>query len=138
MRLLALDIGRKRIGVAVSDPMQLIATPLQTIPASSLRSFIADYVSREPVEAFILGKPLQTDASPSESTQFVQMAINILKKNFPHIPIHLVDERYTSLIAENAIKQGGVKKKKLTRDKGMIDQVAATLILQTYMQTLNP
>lgn len=138
MRLLALDIGRKRIGVAVSDPMQLIATPLQTIPASSLRSFIADYVSREPVEAFILGKPLQTDASPSESTQFVQMAINILKKNFPLIPIHLVDERYTSLIAENAITQGGVKKKKLMQNKGMIDCVAATLILQTYMQTLNP
>ncbi len=133
MRLLALDIGRKRIGVAVSDPCQLIATALTTIPSGTLRDFLVDYLSKEDVEAFVVGKPLQTDGTPSESTRWVEMSINILRKNFPDIPVHLVDERYTSKIAETAILQGGVRKDKMKADKGMIDQVAAALILQSYM-----
>lgn len=134
MRLMAFDYGTKRIGVAVSDPMQIIATALTTVHPEQIWTFLKEYLASEQVETFIVGRPLQLDGTDSESAQHVVGFIRKLKKEFPGIGVHEVDERFTSKMASAAIAQSGMKKNK-KQNKGLIDTVSATLILQTYMET---
>lgn len=135
MRLMAFDYGTKRIGVAVTDPLQIIATALDTVHPEKIWDFLKVYLQREQVETFVVGKPLQTDGTDSESAQYVVGFVRRLKKEYPTIPIAHVDERFTSKIASQAIAQSGMKKNK-KQNKGLVDTISATLILQTYMDTI--
>ncbi|MGJ1412620.1 Holliday junction resolvase RuvX [Sphingobacterium thalpophilum] len=132
MRLMAFDYGTKRIGIAVTDPMQIIATALTTIHPQDIWTFLTDYLQTEQVETFIIGKPKQLDGSDSESASHVVGFMRKLKKTYPEIPVVEIDERFTSKIAAAAIAQSG-KKKKDRQQKGLIDTVSATIILQSYM-----
>jgi len=129
---MAFDYGTKRIGIAVTDPMQIIATALTTIHPQDIWTFLADYLQTEQVETFIIGKPKQLDGSDSESASHVVGFMRKLKKTYPEIPVVEIDERFTSKIAAAAIAQSG-KKKKDRQQKGLIDTVSATIILQSYM-----
>jgi putative Holliday junction resolvase len=132
-RILAFDYGTKRIGIAVTDPLQIIATGLDTIHPKDIIDFLKKYMLTEQIEAFVIGEPKQMDGSPSESAQHVKGFSTILKKNFPTIPQHWIDERYTSKLAERTIMQSGFKKSD-RRDKERIDTIAATIILQYFME----
>lgn len=132
-RILAFDYGTKRIGIAVTDPLQLIATGLDTIHPKDIVDFLKKYLLTEQVEAFVIGDPKQMDGSPSESAQHVKGFSTILKKNFPGIPQHWVDERFTSKMAHQTIMQSGLKKSD-RRDKERVDTISATIILQYFME----
>lgn len=134
MRIMAFDYGTKRIGIAVSDSMQIIASPLTTIHPEEIWKFLSDYLAGEQVETFVIGKPKQLDGTASGSDQHVVGFSRKLRKTYPNIPIVEVDERFTSKIASRAIAQSGMKKSK-RQDKGLIDKVSAVLILQTYMDS---
>lgn len=135
-RILAIDYGRKRCGIAVTDPLKLIAHALETVPTAELEAYLADYMRREDVDTIVIGLPLQMDASPSESTRYIEPFVRRLGKLYPQLPIERVDERFTSKIAFQTMIDAGLKKKK-RRDKGLVDALSATLILQTYMQKTN-
>jgi putative Holliday junction resolvase len=132
-RILAFDYGTKRIGIAVTDPLQIIATGLDTIHPKDVIDFLKKYMLTEQIEAFVIGEPKQMDGSPSESAQHVKGFSTILKKNFPTIPQYWIDERYTSKLAERTIMQSGFKKSD-RRDKERVDTIAATIILQYFME----
>jgi putative Holliday junction resolvase len=132
-RILAFDYGKKRIGLAVTDPMQIIATPLTTVNPSEIENFLLDYLKKEIVEEFVVGYPVQLNNKPSESVKYINPFIKRLGKLFPEKPVHLVDERFTSKIAMQSIIDGGVKKK-ARRDKALVDKVSASLILQTFLE----
>ncbi|TCV07979.1 putative Holliday junction resolvase [Sphingobacterium alimentarium] len=134
MRIMAFDYGTKRIGIAVSDPLQLIATALTTVHPQDIWSYLKDYLISEQVETFVVGKPLQMDGTDSESAQHVLGFMRRLKREYPTIQVVEVDERFTSKMASSAIAQSGMKKNK-RQNKGLVDSVSATLILQTYMDT---
>lgn len=133
-RILAFDYGTKRIGVAVTDPLQIIATGLDTIHPKDAIEYIKKYMLTEPIEAFVLGDPKQMNGSDSDSKQHVKGFSTLLKKAFPTIPQHWVDERFTSKMAHQAIMQSGLKKMD-RRDKDRVDTIAATIILQYFMET---
>lgn len=130
---MAFDYGTKRIGIAVTDPLQIIATALTTVHPEEIWLFIADYLQREEVETFVVGKPLQMDGSDSESGQHVLGFVRKLKKAYPQIPVAEIDERFTSKMASAVIAQSGKKKSK-RQEKGLVDTVSAVIILQSYMQ----
>lgn len=132
-RILAIDYGRKKSGLAVSDPMQIIANGLTTVPSHELFDFIAKYIDEEDVERIVVGYPTQNSGEVSESMKYIEPFVNRLKKNFKNIPIEWVDERFTSKIAFQAMIDGGLKKK-ARQDKALVDKVSATIILQTYME----
>lgn len=132
-RIMAFDYGTKRIGIAVTDPLQIIATGLDTVHPKDIVDFIKKYLLTEQVEAFVLGDPKQMDGSPSENAQHVKGFSTILKKNFPGVPHHFVDERFTSKMAHATIMQSGLKKSD-RRDKERVDTISATIILQYYME----
>ncbi|KQB99229.1 Holliday junction resolvase RuvX [Pedobacter sp. Hv1] len=132
-RILAFDYGTKRIGVAVTDPLQIIATGLDTIHPKDIIDFLKKYMLTEQIEAFVIGDPKQMDGSPSESAQHVKGFSTTLKKNFPTIPQYWIDERFTSKLAERTIMQSGFKKSD-RRDKERVDAIAATIILQYFME----
>lgn len=132
-RLLAFDFGTKRTGLAVSDPLQIIATALTTVRTHELMDFIDDYLRREEVETFVVGWPTQDDGSPTSNTPHVESFIKKLQKKFPTINVILQDEWNTSNLALQSMIAGGVKKKD-RRDKGRIDMTSAVLILQAYME----
>jgi len=132
-RIIAFDYGTKRIGVAVTDPLQIIATGLDTIHPKDILEFLKKYLLSEQVEAFVIGNPMQMDGSPSASAQHVRGFSTTLKKNFPEIPQFWVDERFTSKLALETIMKSGLKKQD-RRDKDRVDTVAATIILQYFMQ----
>lgn len=134
MRIMAFDYGTKRIGIAVTDPMQLIATSLTTIHPEQIWGFLETYLQQEEIEIFVIGKPLQMDGTASQSAQHIVGFIRKLKKVYPTIPIVEIDERFTSKIASRAIAQSGMKKNK-RQEKGLVDTVSATIILQTYMES---
>lgn len=136
MRLMAFDYGTKRIGVAVTDPLQIIATALTTVHPLDIWTFLIDYLQTEQVETFVVGKPRQLDGSDSESASHVVGFVRKLKKTYPNIPIVEIDERFTSKMASAAIAQSG-KKKKDRQQKGLVDTVSATIILQSYMESRN-
>jgi len=131
-RILAIDYGGKRTGLAVTDPMQIIATGLSTIDSRELIPFIKQYLSKEVVELIIIGMPLNWDESDTHGTPLVKAAIKKLEKEFPDMPIKTVDERYSSKMAKDAMLQMGLKKKD-RRDKKLVDEIAATIILQEYL-----
>jgi len=132
-RILALDYGNKRTGVAVSDPGQRIASPLKTVPTHELMKFLQDYFEREPVALLVVGYPRQTDQTESESVKQIRFFVQAFKKRFAGIPVEWVDERFTSKLAMDAMIAGGMKKSE-RRAKGNLDKVSAAIILQTYLE----
>ena len=134
-RILAIDYGLKRTGLAVTDPLQLIATGLTTVDSKEILSFLRQYFSQEDVRLIIVGEPKNWDESDTHATPLVNNFIKKLKKEFPQIPLKTVDERYTSKMAKQAMIEMGMKKK-ARRNKRIVDEIAATIMLQEYMQSL--
>jgi putative Holliday junction resolvase len=135
-RIIALDFGTKRTGVAVTDPMQIIASGLDTVLTKDLISFLKSYLNSEPVSTIVLGEPKQMDNTPSESEAAIKELILTLEAEFTGIEIARQDERFTSKMAVQAMVAGGMKKKK-RQEKGRIDQISATLILQAYLNRIS-
>lgn len=132
-RILAIDYGRKRVGLAVTDPCGIIATGLQTVPAHELLVFLQQYMTKEKVDLFVVGHPKQMDNTDSESMQYIKPFLKALKRKFPDIPVEMYDERFTSVMAHKALREGGAKKK-TRQDKALIDTMSATIILTSYME----
>lgn len=132
-RILALDYGQKRTGLAVTDDLQIIATGLKTVPTNEIFAFLESYLEVEQVELFIVGEPKQMNYSPSEVEKHILSFIKKLKLKFPNIPVQRIDERFTSKMAFQAMIDGGLKKKQ-RQNKALIDQISATIILQTYLE----
>lgn len=132
-RTIGIDYGRKRCGIAVTDPDGIIASPMTTIPSHELLSFLKKYISEEDVDCIVIGEPRQMDNTASEAEQYIAPFIKQLHKVFPEIGIERVDERFTSMMASQAIMQSGVSKKN-RRDKSLVDKVSAAIILQTYLE----
>jgi putative Holliday junction resolvase len=133
-RILAVDYGTKRVGLAVTDPLQLIATALDTVHATQALNFIREYCQREEVEAFVVGMPVQLDGSDSSNTPHVRGFIRQLRKVFPDTPVYEHDERFTSVLAQRALISMGTSKKD-RRDKGVVDRISATIILQSFLES---
>tara|TARA_B110000240_G_C13245648_1_gene345133 strand:- start:10 stop:456 length:447 start_codon:yes stop_codon:yes gene_type:complete len=131
-RILAFDYGHKRIGLAVTDELQIIASGIETVDTKSIFSFLNNYLANENVELFIVGEPKQMDNSASESEVFIKPFIKKLNSTYPKIPIKRVDERFTSKMAFQSMIDGGLKKKQ-RQNKALIDKISATIILQTYL-----
>jgi len=131
-RIIGIDYGTKRVGLAVTDPTQTIANGLKTIPAKELMNFLISYVERENVVELVVGYPKKMNNLHSESAIFVDRLLKQLRVKFPHIPVELIDERFTSKIAFQTMIDGGLRKKK-RRDKAIIDTISAALILQSYL-----
>jgi len=132
-RILAIDYGVKRTGLAVTDPLQIIANALTTVETPQLFNFLKDYFKKEQVERIIIGDPRNLDDSDTHATPHVRKAIERLKKEFPAIPVVTVDERFSSKMAKGAMIEMGMKKMQ-RRDKSMVDKIAATILLQEYME----
>lgn len=134
-RILGIDYGRKRTGVAVTDPLKIVAGNLATVPTHTLMQFIKDYIARETVECIVVGQPSQLNGEPSESMRYITPFVNRLKKELPDMPVVMYDERFTSTIAHQAMIDGGMKKSD-RRDKSRVDAIAATIILNDYLQSI--
>jgi putative holliday junction resolvase len=132
-RLVAIDYGTKRVGLAVTDPSKIIATPLDTVHSKDVVQYLKNYDLKEDIEAFVVGNPKNLNNEDTNATILVKHFLNLLKKNFPDKPIHLMDERFTSKMALNAMIEGGMKKKD-RRNKSNIDKISAVIILQSYLE----
>lgn len=135
MRILSIDYGKKRTGLAVTDPLQIIAGGLGSVETSVLYEYIEAYIQREQVERIVIGKPMQPNGQPSENMVRVENFYNRWRKAHPEIPIEYYDERFTSVLAHRAMIDGGVKKKTRRENKGLVDEISATIILQDYLQS---
>jgi len=133
-RILAIDYGRKRTGLAVTDELRIIATPLDTVPSGKTIDFLKNYAASNPVDCFVVGESKDLRNNPSESSRFIEPFVKALKREFPAILVERIDERFTSVIASRAIRESGLKKKE-RQDKGLVDRVSAVLILQSYMES---
>lgn len=133
-RILSIDYGKKRTGLAVTDPLQIIAGGLATVPTHELFQFLQDYIAREQVECIVIGEPKQPNGMPSENLERVQQFVNRWRRAVPHIPINYYDERFTSVLAHRAMIEGGLKKKD-RQNKALVDEISATIILQNYMES---
>lgn len=133
MRILAIDYGIKRTGIAVTDEMQLIAFGLTTIPSETTITFLKDYFSKEKVERVIVGEPKQMDGTPSQSAEIINAFVTKFEQVFPEIPVDRVDERFTSKMAFQTMIDSGLKKKQ-RQNKALVDEIAATILLQDYLQ----
>jgi len=133
-RIVAIDYGSKRVGIAVTDPMQIIATGLTTVHAKNVIALLKDYIQKEKVECFVVGEPKNLDNSPAQSAPLVKAFIDRLKKIFPNIPVKMIDERFTSKMAKQTMVMSGLKKKD-RRKKETIDEISATIILQSYLES---
>lgn len=136
-RILCIDYGLKRTGIAVTDPLKIIATGLTTVESKNLIPFLKNYFSNEQVELILIGEPKNWDDSDTHATPLVEKCIKSLKKNFPNIPIQKVDERYTSKMAKDSMLEMGLKKKQ-RQNKALVDEIAATIMLQEFLRTPNP
>jgi len=136
-RLLSIDYGKKRTGLAVTDPLQIIAGGLATVSTSELFAFLQDYVRRETVERIVIGEPRQADGSPSENLERVKQFVTRWKRALPDIPIEFYDERFTSVLAHRAMLDGGLRKK-ARQNKALVDEISATILLQDYMRARHP
>ena len=134
-RILSIDYGRKRTGIAVTDPLQLIAGGLATVSTSELFDWLQQYLQREPVERIVIGEPRQPNGEPSENLQRVQQFVNRWRKAHPEVPIDYYDERFTSVLAHKAMLDGGLRKK-ARQDKALVDEISATIILEDYMRAM--
>ena len=132
-RILSIDYGKRRTGLAVTDPCQIIAGSLKTVETSSLIKFLQDYVAKEPVERFVVGLPKQTNGLDSENLPRVQAFVKKLNTTFPDIPVEWWDERYTSVLAHKAMLDSGIGKK-ARQNKALVDEISATIILQGWME----
>ena len=135
-RILAIDYGRKRVGLAVTDELRMIANSLGTVHSKDVIEYLKKYVEREKVDCFVVGQPKQMNNSDSESARFVEPFVRLLKKTFPSIKVDRFDERFTSKMAFQTMIDAGLKKK-ARQDKALVDSISATLILQSYMESLN-
>jgi len=133
-RIVGIDYGTKRVGLAVTDPLKIISSPMDTIHSKDVIEFLKKYHEREVIEAFAVGMPKNTDNQPTNATPHVKVFVKHLRKAFPNIPIHLIDERFTSKMALDVMIAGGTKKKD-RREKGNIDKISAAIILQSYMDS---
>ncbi len=131
-RIIAIDYGKKRSGIAVTDPLKIIATALETVETDQLVRYLKSYFSKEHVELILLGHPLRLDGRPNEITPKVEKFFQQLQKLFPHIPSKLVDERFTSKMATEVILQSGINKKS-RQDKSLVDKISAAILLQGYL-----
>lgn len=132
-RILSIDYGKKRTGLAVTDSLQLIANGLGTVDTSSLYDFVTDYVVRERVERIVMGKPMQPNGEESENMSRIRPFVQRLKKALPDVPVEYFDERYTSVLAHQAMIDGGLRKK-ARQNKALVDEISATIILQGWME----
>ncbi len=131
-RILAIDYGQKRTGIAVTDELQIIASGLTTVDTKELMIFLSNYISNEKVELFLVGEPKQKDGAASQSEAFIEPFLKQLDKKFPNIPVKRLDERFTSKMAFQTMIDGGLKKKQ-RQNKALIDEISATIILQDYL-----
>jgi putative holliday junction resolvase len=134
-RVLAIDYGKKRTGIAVTDPLRIIATPLETVASHELLAFLKSYLLKETVDEFVVGMPKTLLNEDSEIAPLVRKFVEELKKAFPEKPVHLADERFTSAMAQRALIEGGMKKKD-RQVKGNVDKVSAAIILQSFMNAV--
>ena len=134
MRIISIDYGKKRTGIAVTDPLQIIAGGLATVSTSELYDFLVGYVAREPVERIVIGEPRQSDGSPSENFARVEQFVNRWRKSQPSVPIEFYDERFTSVLAHRAMIDGGLKKKD-RQNKALVDEISATILLQDFLES---
>ena len=132
-RVLAIDFGLKRTGLAVTDPLRIIATALDTVPSAELLDYLKVYIAKEPVDGFVVGLPMQLDGKPAEIAPNVHALIAVLKKTFPALWLETVDERFTSRMAQQTLLASG-KGKMARREKGQLDRISATIILQGWME----
>ena len=135
MRILSIDYGKKRTGLAVTDPLQIIANGLATVLTSTLFQYLEKYIQEEQVERIVIGKPIQPNGQPSENLARVENFLNRWRKAHPEVPIEYYDERFTSVLAHRAMIDGGVKKKVRRDNKGLVDEISATIILQDYLES---
>jgi len=133
-RILAVDYGRKRTGLAVTDPLQIIAGGLVTVATSALFDYLQDYVAREHVERIVVGEPRQPNGQPSENLPRVQQFVNRWRKLHPEVPVDYYDERFTSVLAHQAMRDGGLGRK-ARQDKALVDEISATIILEDYLRS---
>ena len=134
-RILSVDYGRKRTGLAVTDPLQIIAGGLVTVATSELFDWLKAYIAREQVERIVIGKPMQPNGQPSENLERVQQFVNRWRKAVPAVPIEYYDERFTSVLAHRTMLDAGLKKKD-RQNKALVDEISATIILQSYLESL--
>lgn len=134
MRILSIDYGKKRTGLAVTDPLQIIANGLATVSTSELFDYLKKYTSQEQVERIVIGRPTQPNGLPSENLVRVEQFVNRWRKAMPEIPIEYYDERFTSVLAHQAILDSGIGKKARRENKGLVDEISATIILQDWMR----
>lgn len=134
-RILAIDYGQKRVGLAVTDPLKIIANSLDTVPAHEVLAYIVNYVAREDVEKIVIGLPKQMNGTDSQSMQYIEPFVKKLKVALPSIELIYVDERFTSVLAHQTMLDGGLKKKD-RQNKGLVDRISATIILQTYLESI--
>lgn len=134
-RILAIDFGRRRTGLAVTDPLRIVANGLETVPTHEVLAFIEKYVAKENVDLLVIGKPTQMNGEDSESMKYLKPFAIQLQKKIPHIELIYVDERFTSVLAHRAMLEGGLKKKD-RQDKALVDKISATIILQSYLETI--
>lgn len=133
-RVLAIDYGKKRTGLAVTDPLRIIASPLETVPTSALMDWLTRYFAKEEVEIVVLGYPRQMSGEESESMQYIKPFVTLFQTRFPGKELVLYDERFTSVLAHRAMIDGGMKKMQ-RRDKTVVDKLAACIILEDYIQS---
>ena len=133
-RILSIDYGKKRTGLAVTDPLQIIAGGLATVATSELFDYLQSYISREQVELIVIGEPRQPNGEPSENLARVQQFVKRWRKAMPQVPIQYYDERFTSVLAHQAMLQGGLKKKD-RQNKALVDEISATIILEDYLRS---
>ena len=133
-RILAIDYGQKRVGIAVTDNLQLIANGLTTVSVNEIMPFLEEYTAKEAVELFVVGLPKQMNNEPSESMKYIAPFVGRLKKRFPNIEVKYVDERFTSKLAQQTMIDGGLKKKD-RQNKALVDELSATILLQSYLET---
>lgn len=134
MRILSIDYGKKRTGLAVTDPLQIIANGLATVSTSELFDYLKKYTSQEQVERIVIGRPTQPNGQPSENLVRVEQFVNRWRKAMPEVPIEYYDERFTSVLAHQAILDSGIGKKARRENKGLVDEISATIILQDWMR----
>ena len=133
-RILAIDYGRKRTGLAVTDTLQIIANGLETVPTHTLMQYLKNYMAKEPVDTIVVGLPKQLNGQPSESMKYITPFVAKLRKEMPGVEVVMYDERFTSTIAHKAMIEGGIKKSD-RRDKARVDSIAATIILTDYLES---
>ena len=134
-RILAIDYGQKRVGIAVTDPLKIIANGLTTVSSGEIFNFLSEYTAKEPVELFVVGLPKKMNNEDSGSMKWIEPFVRGLKNKFPSIPVQMVDERFTSVLAHQALLAGGAKKK-TRQNKELIDEISATILLQSYLESI--